>query len=111
MDPLSKPNQIRRLHEPHRQPPSPKLFKLPNRYEIKRLLMLLDSDDVDLRSMTKEFGREPGMQEYVLAYSNFVSRSKEKRIQSPFHACAMLGTSGLERMLTELLTAPLEQSA
>ena len=93
-----------RVDSAHRQPPQPKLFDLPNRYEIQRLLMLLDDEDLDLRQFSKELSPNPGLKRYLIACANFRLVSRDNRIRDAVHAFAYLGMRGMKEILFSLTT-------
>ncbi len=92
-----------RMDHGHAALPVPHLFDLPNRYELQRLRMLLDDDDLDLQKLNQEVSADEGLQRYILAYANARLASLRNRVTDPVHAFAMLGINGLRRLLADLV--------
>ncbi|MEZ6061512.1 MAG: HDOD domain-containing protein [Planctomycetaceae bacterium] len=92
-----------RMDRHHTPPPAPHLFELPNRYELQRLQLLLDDDDLDLQKLRAEISLSEGLQRYILAFANSRVASMTNRITDPVHAFALLGMNRLRRMLANLI--------
>jgi hypothetical protein len=95
-----------RVDKPYFGPPAPKMFDLPNRYEIQRLLMLLDDDNLDWQKFAVEMAPNAGLQQYILAHANYFLPSRDNRIHNAVHAFAYLGMGRLKQMLHALTARP-----
>ena len=94
-----------RLDEPQRKPPNPHMFDLPKKPDIELLLLQLDDKDLEIPQFAERLTRFPGLNRYMLATVNYrlSGKQKEQRINDSSHASALLGISGLHRLLEPLL--------
>ena len=93
-----------RLDKAELAPPVPHAFQMPERADIQRLAKWLDRDDLTLNEFGEKLARYPGLSRYVIAVANFKAAHHEAMIREPVHASAYLGISGLQRVLTPLIS-------
>ncbi len=92
-----------RLDQPHRKPPNPHMYDMPNRPEIELLLVQLDDVDLDFRDFSQRLSRFPGLDRYVVAYANHFVNSPRTRVEGSDHASALLGIRGLRQAFEPIL--------